>query len=399
MKRSRLKILAPFLLAALAGETFASNYLYMQRIKGIVPVEWTEAAPYFSDWHNIGGVYGCTNWSPDPMTITIGRSFTQAADDCKQDQQRTGQNRELEIHSGDLRYIGDPFTENQTIPASASRAAIGALESWAAIDPAYTEWVNTGAIYGCTNWSPSPETVTVGQAFTQTGDCKQDQTRSRQDREREATTGEVRSVGAATSESRTTPADSTRQAVGTKETWAATTPTYTSWVDSGSVTGCTNWSPATSTVTAGQAFTQTASDCDQAQVRTRQERQVETTTGAIRNLGAPVTESRTVTASSTRQAVGTKQSWVAIAPTYSAWANSGDVHSCTSWTPSTATVMRGMEFIQRRTCYQTQVRTIQNREQEQTTGAIRNTTSSQESRSISVDESRKNYGTKSGGPR
>lgn len=310
MKRSRLKILAPCLLAALAGETFASNYLYMQRIKGIVPVEWTQAAPYVSDWHNIGGVYGCTNWSPDPMTITIGRSFTQAADDCKQDQQRTGQNRELEIHSGDLRYIGDPFTENQTIPASASRAAIGTLE-----------------------------------------------------------------------------------------TWAATTPTYTSWVDSGSVTGCTNWSPETSTVTAGQAFTQTASDCDQAQVRTRQERQVETTTGAIRNLGAPVTESRTVTASSSRQAVGTKQFWVAIAPTYSAWANSGDVHSCTSWTPSTATVMKGREFIQSRTCYQTQVRTIQNREQDQTTGAIRNTTSSQESRTISVDESKKNYGTMSTGPR
>jgi len=356
---------------------------------------WVATTPTYSTWTNSGSVTGCTNWSPAPSTVTIGQSFTQTATDCKQAQTRTRQDREVETTTGAIRNAGSPVTETQTITVSSTRQATGTKETWAATTPTYTSWVNSGAVYGCTNWSPATSTVTIGQAFTQTAtDCSQNQTRTRQDREQETTTGEIRNVGTPVTETRTIAASSTRQATGTKETWVATTPTYTAWTNSGSITGCTNWSPATSTVTIGQAFTQTATDCKQAQTRTRQDREVETTTGAIRNAGSPATETQTITVSSTRQATGTKETWVAISPTYSTWANSGSVYNCTAWSPSPDTVNSGTSFTQTRSCSQNQVRTVQNREQETTTKEIRNTTTSSESQVVTVSQSQTAIGTK-----
>jgi len=385
------------MLAVMAGEVLASNLVYVQRLKGMVPIEWRQAGPLYSDWINVDNVYGCTNWSPDTSTVSIGRAFTQAATDCKQNQTRTVQDRELETYSGALRNVGEPYAETRTITASASRQAVGTLETWQATDPTYTAWANAGGVYACTNWSPAPDTVTIGQAFTQTAsDCKQDQTRTRQGREQETTTGEIRNVGTPVTETRTISATSTRQATGTKETWTATTPTYTAWTNSGSVTACTNWSPATSTVTIGQSFTQTATDCKQAQTRTRQDREVETTTGAIRNVGSPVTETQTITVSSTRQATGTKETWAATTPTYTSWVNSGAVYGCTNWSPATSTVTIGQAFTQTATdCSQNQTRTRQDREAETTTGEIRNVgTPVTETRTIAASSTRQATGTK-----
>ena len=91
------------------------------------------------------------------------------------------------------------------------------------------------------------------------------------------------------------------------ETWIATTPTYTSWVNSGGIYGCANWSPDPSTVNTGVGFTQTATDCEQNQTRNRQNREQETTTLAIRNSGSVIVENQTLTnQTSTRAATGTK---------------------------------------------------------------------------------------------
>jgi hypothetical protein len=151
--------------------------------------------------------------------------------------------------------------------------------------------------------------VTIGQNFTQTAtDCEQDQTRTRQNREQETTTLVYRNSGSLVTENQTlSNQTSTRNAVGTKETWVATTPVYTSWVNSGGIYGCSNWSPATSTVTSGQTFTQTATDCEQDQTRTRQNREQETTTLVYRNVGGLITENQTLTnQNSSRSATGTK---------------------------------------------------------------------------------------------
>lgn len=88
------------------------------------------------------------------------------------------------------------------------------------------------------------------------------------------------------------------------ESWMPTTPFYTEWVNDGEPFDCTNWSPDANTVTIGQAFTQTATDCEQPQTRTRQEREQETTTLAYRDVGLPIIENQTIAATDTRKSIG-----------------------------------------------------------------------------------------------
>jgi hypothetical protein len=270
---------------------------------------WISADPLYTNWVNNGNLYDCTNWSPLENQINIGISFEQTATDCKQDQTRTRQDREQETTTLDYRNVGSPIEENQTLTNQTNtRNAIGTMESWVSADPVYTVWVNNGNLYDCTNWSPLENTVGLGTNFEQTAtDCKQDQTRTRQDREQETTTLAYRNVGNIVTENQTlTNQINTRNAVGTMETWVAATPVYTSWVNSGGIYGCSNWSPSPSTVPRGKTFTQTATDCEQDQTRTRQNREQETTTLVYRNVGGLITENQTLTnQNSSRSATGT----------------------------------------------------------------------------------------------
>lgn len=69
-------------------------------------------------------------------------------------------------------------------------------ESWRVTDPLYGEWINVGGIYGCSNWAPAPTSMLKDEPYNQTAtDCKQDQSRTIQDREQETTTLEYRNVG------------------------------------------------------------------------------------------------------------------------------------------------------------------------------------------------------------
>lgn len=89
------------------------------------------------------------------------------------------------------------------------------------------------------------------------------------------------------------------------ENWAPIEPTFTDWANLGSPQNCTDWSPLPSFISEGVSFTQTATDCQQEQTRTRQEREQESTSLVVRDNGAPTTETRTVSATSTRSAIGT----------------------------------------------------------------------------------------------
>lgn len=126
-----------------------------------------------------------------------------------------------------------------------------------------------------------------------------------QDRELDEISGTIRDLGELYYESQVITVSSNKDAIGEKETWLSIIPIYTSWVNSGAITGCSNWAPATSTVEAGQSFTQTATDCTQAQTRSKQEREQEITTNAIRDVGPPISEFKNITVSSTKSATGT----------------------------------------------------------------------------------------------
>ena len=89
------------------------------------------------------------------------------------------------------------------------------------------------------------------------------------------------------------------------ENWQPAEPLYSEWVNVGNVSGCSNWTPDSSTMLKDETFNQTAKDCIQHQTRTIQNREQETTTLAYRNVGEPVTMGQNVTVNSSRTATGT----------------------------------------------------------------------------------------------
>lgn len=179
---------------------------------------WIPTNPVIGEWENIGNIYDCNNWSPLASDITAGQSFIQTATDCQQSQSRNYQEREIDESSGNIRNVGESLTQTQIITTIDTRNMIGMKESWVAIDPLYTEWVNNGSVSNCNNWAPDAATYDAGVEFNQTAtDCQQEQISYRQNREQESTTQDIRNVGVPIAETKTINVSSTRTSVGTKE--------------------------------------------------------------------------------------------------------------------------------------------------------------------------------------
>jgi hypothetical protein len=157
------------------------------------------------------------------------------------------------------------------------------------------------------------------------------------------------------------------------ENWIAVEPFYAEWINVGSPSGCTNWSPSPDTVGKGISFEQTATDCEQGQSRAVQQREMLVSTGEYRNVGGVTEESRNVSVSQAREAVGTLENWVAASPNYTNWQNTGGIYQCTNWTPDPSTIDYEASFTQTANdCKQDQTRSRQEREQETNTLAYRN---------------------------
>lgn len=119
-------LLACLVLGITAMQVHADTYQFHHRVKGIAPAAvWQPYDSLVGEWANVGGVYGCTNWSPDPATVDAGTLFTQTATDCKQAQERVIQDRERDAVSGAIRNTGESTTESQVVTASSSREATG----------------------------------------------------------------------------------------------------------------------------------------------------------------------------------------------------------------------------------------------------------------------------------
>lgn len=157
------------------------------------------------------------------------------------------------------------------------------------------------------------------------------------------------------------------------ENWISSDPYFTSWTNVNGPYDCSNWAPDPSGITIGIEYTQTATDCSQLQTRSRQEREQEINTLAYRDVGTPIDENQTVSATDTRLAIGSMENWINIAPSYTSWINDGVLYGCSNWSPQTSSYDIGVQFTQTATnCSQNQTRNRQDREQETTTLAIRN---------------------------
>ena len=199
-----------------ANAEYMVKYNIEPQPNSIIMIDWQSTDATYTSWQSIGEVYGCSNWTPDESTIVIGQNFIQERN-CNINQERLRQDRELSS-KGSYKDIGEPQLETRVETVNQTRNNTGLMESWVSIGSIYGDWTNSGALYDCNNWSPSPSTINNGVSFTQNAtDCKQNQTRTKQDREQETTTLAIRNVGSEIIENQTlTNQSNSRPATGTK---------------------------------------------------------------------------------------------------------------------------------------------------------------------------------------
>lgn len=293
------------------AEAQTINETESQTVTGVG--KWEPTTSTFTNWANSSLPYDYSPWSPKYGDQTSDYARTQT---YKRDKTRKEQKREIDIISGQIRNVGAPIVENQTV--------IDMIQN--PVKVAASNWENT-ATSAHTAWSPAATTQTAN--FTQTRSYTQAQSRTW-----------THKVATTTIHSRV----ETQNLTGQTESRTVTV-SWTNWANSGVANNCGAWSPATNTINWGQAFTQTRS-CSQLQNRNRNYSSVET-----------VQESQVISVTQSQESSGTKDS--IVSQTYGAWSNwtnSGDVYGCSSWSPEPSTVCSGSTFTQARTCSQNQIR-------------------------------------------
>lgn len=142
--------------------------------------------------------------------------------------------------------------------------------------PIWSPWVNVNACYNYTSWSPIISNQT--SKFNQTRSCSQDQTRTLTDT----------TLGTKKTENQTISVPESR----------IINVSSSGWQNSGSVTNCTAWSPAPSTVYEGSSVQQSRT-CDQLQTNTFN---YSYNSSVIKTNS----QSQTITVNQTQQVAGTK---------------------------------------------------------------------------------------------
>lgn len=104
-----------------------------------------------------------------------------------------------------------------------------------------------------------------------------------------------------------------------EETWTTIEPVISEWVNSGEPYECSEWLPATATVSTGKEFTQSA-DCKQSQSRTIQNYET-SNTGQTRSIGDEITETQVITTNEERTALGTRYTHVLNVGHYYVWSD------------------------------------------------------------------------------
>lgn len=342
----------------------------------------------WSAWSNSGSPYGCTEWKADVSEVNYGESFTQERS-CSQNQTRSRD--VLNVWESGKETLNKVEDDSQVVTVTQNQSATGTKDYIVSqTAPSWSAWSNSGTAYACGSWSPSPSTVNLGQSFTQSRSCSQDQVRSRtiQDvwKSGKKTTNRVETDG------QTVSVTQNQSATGTKNYIVGTA--YGSWSgysNSGSVYGCGSYTPSTSTVNLGQSFTQTRS-CSQDQVRTRTT--YDKWADGSETAKGTQTGSRTIDVSQSRVATGSKD--YITGTSYGSWgsySNTGSPYSCGSYSPAPGTIDYGQSFTQTRSCSQNQIRyrTIYN---DWKSGARTSSGTDSSTRVVSTTQNRTSTGTK-----
>ncbi|MDF5108398.1 hypothetical protein P3602_20775 [Vibrio parahaemolyticus] len=196
---------------------------------------------------NTGELHDCGEWVPPASEtyegLTVDQTFT-----CQQDQTRTW------TYKVGSEVIGT-HPQLQSIDDIKYRTVPGTKNPWLSTASAFGTWTNVDAAHSYTSWDPA--IVNQTSNFTQSRSYKQNQTRTEQKQQKNAVTGEIRSVGALQNNTKILTINETR----------TITVSVSGYSNSAGVYSCSGWSPGTGSVNSGSRFTQTRS-CRQTQVRT-----------------------------------------------------------------------------------------------------------------------------------
>lgn len=104
---------------------------------------------------------------------------------------------------------------------------------WNKTTPTISSWLNVGAATGCSEWAPAIDTIAKDLVFEQTSsNCKQEQSRTVQNREQNSKSLAYRNTGSPISESQMlTDYSMKRSATGTKVTDECSKDQNTRWVN------------------------------------------------------------------------------------------------------------------------------------------------------------------------
>lgn len=80
-----------------------------------VPETFTPTDPLISEWTSINDPYDCGTYMPNTSSYAYGVVFTQNSDNCKMDQERTIQNRQISSITNAISNVGSPVVEKQTL--------------------------------------------------------------------------------------------------------------------------------------------------------------------------------------------------------------------------------------------------------------------------------------------
>jgi len=276
---------------------------------------WVNISPTYTNWIETGIISGCGNWTP---AISQQKSNFSQESNCDFEQERI--KTSLQKNRIDLTTrITNQQTETQNETRLTTRN-ISTLN-----DPVIVEKNN----YNCETWTPNTNTVYTGTTFDQERYCDVDmmqqwnylldgsQINTWQERYTENSGYETQNV------------------LGTKA-WDSTDPTYTEWTYTGSILNCGTWNP----VVANQEvdFSQSTM-CDFVQTRTRTDRELNSDTGDINNIGTEL-ETRNLQETDTRNIITTNNEPLIEQTNY----------NCEAWTPSANTIYTGTTFDQERYC-------------------------------------------------
>ena len=343
--------IAVAIISTMATLSFANEFVSIIQIEKTTAQKTGNRVKNVSQWVNIYNKYNCSSWSPEESSINLGLTYTQTRS-CLQDQSRTKDIYTV-YNTGEEFFI-ETITDNQTITETESQSAIG-MKNFISTErsEAWSNWSDSGAHYDCDTWSPNVDTVDYGDSFTQTRDCSQDQTRSRNVFNVWADGTET--LNTVETGNQTITETETQSAIGTKNFKDTTRAgNWSSWTDSGSHYDCETWTPNVNTIDYGDSFTQTR-DCSQDQTRSRDVFDV--WADGTETLNRVETDNQTISKEESKGAVGTKNfKDTTRAGNWSSWTDSGIHYACNTWSPNVNTIDYGDSFTQTRDCSQDQIR-------------------------------------------